>query len=167
MNTCGRAGQRDNQPLEWTGPAERSLSFVSVVGAGPVIQRRSVMRQKHVANLAPQAAAREPLESLLKAGRFILDWSADVNEHRLWADKQKRAAVERQFEIIAEALTRLRKVDERTWHNIGDAATAVRLGETIRRDYDSIDYGILWRATRKELPEMLAAVEEAVAFLRR
>ena len=31
-----------NQPLEWTGPAERSLRFASVVGAGPAIQRRSV-----------------------------------------------------------------------------------------------------------------------------
>jgi NTP pyrophosphatase (non-canonical NTP hydrolase) len=33
----------DNQPLEWTGPAERSSRFASVVGAGPAIQRRSVI----------------------------------------------------------------------------------------------------------------------------
>ena len=124
------------------------------------------MRQKHPVSLAPQKEAREPLESVLKAGRFILEWSADVNEHRLWADKQKRAAVERQFEVIAEALTRLRGVDERTWHSINDAATAIRLGEAIRRDYDSIDYGILWRATRNELPQTLQTVEDALALLR-
>ncbi len=29
--------------LEWTGPAERSPQFVSVAGAGPAIQRRSVI----------------------------------------------------------------------------------------------------------------------------
>jgi uncharacterized protein with HEPN domain len=124
------------------------------------------MRQKHFANPAPIKEARDPLESVLKAGRFIVEWSADVNEHRLWADKQKRAAVERQFEVIAEALNRLRSVDEQTWHRIEDAATAVRLGEAIRRDYDAIDYGVLWRASRDELPRMLQTVEDALALLR-
>jgi uncharacterized protein with HEPN domain len=124
------------------------------------------MRQKHLANLAPKKDARDPLESVLKAGRFILEWSADVNAHRLWADKQKRAAVERQFEVIAEALSRLRSVDEQTWHHIEDAGTAIRLGEAIRKDYDSIDYGILWRATRNELPRMLQTIEDVLALLR-
>jgi uncharacterized protein with HEPN domain len=124
------------------------------------------MRQKHVANLAPSKEARDPLESVLKAGRFIIEWSADVNEHRLWADKVKRAAVERQFEIVAEALNRLRAVDKQTWLHIKDAGIAIRLGEAIRRDYDSIDYGILWRATRNELPRMLQTVEDALAPLR-
>ena len=124
------------------------------------------MQQKHPGSLAPKKEARDPLESVLKAGHFILEWSADVNEHRLWTDKQKRAAVERQFEVIAEALTRLRGVDERTWQSIDDAGTAIRLGEAIRRDYDSIDYGILWRATRNELPRMLQTVEDALVLLR-
>jgi uncharacterized protein with HEPN domain len=124
------------------------------------------MRQKHPASLAPNKEARDPLESVLKAGRFILEWSADVNEHRLWADKQKRAAVERQFEVIAEALNRLRSVDEQTWHGIEGAGTAIGLGEAIRKDYDSIDYGILWRATRNELPRMLQTIEDALVLLR-
>jgi uncharacterized protein with HEPN domain len=105
------------------------------------------MQQKRRASISLSPAAREPLESVRKAGRFVLEWTAGVNEHRLWADKQKRAAVERQFEVIAEALNQLRSVDEQTWHRIEDAGTAIRLGEAIRRDYDSIDYGILWRAT--------------------
>ncbi len=121
------------------------------------------MQKKHSANPAPSKEARDPLERVLKAGRFILDWSVDVNERQLWADKQKRAAVERQFEVIAEALTRLRNVDEETWHRVEDAETAIRFGEAIRKDYDSIDYGVLWRATRNELPRMLQTVEDALA----
>ena len=126
-----------------------------------------VMRQKRLANIAPNSEARDPLKSVLTAGRFILEWSEGVNEHRLWADKQKRAAVERQFEVIAAALIRLRDIDEQTWHRIDDAGTAIRLGEAIRKDYNSIDYGILWRATRNELPRMLQTVEDALALLRR
>src|SRR4051812_21172131 len=98
------------------------------------------MRQKRATITAPKSQARDPLESVLKAGRLILQWTEDVNEHHLWEDKQKRAAVERQFEVIGHALTRLRDVDQQTWHRIDDADTAVRLGEAIRRDYDSIDY---------------------------
>jgi uncharacterized protein with HEPN domain len=124
------------------------------------------MRQKRLASTAPKSEARDPLESVLKAGRFILEWTEGVNEHRLWADMQKRSAVERQFEVIAEALIRLRDADEQTWHRIEDAGTATRLGEAIRKNYDSIDYGILWRATRNELPRMLQTVEDSLALLR-
>ena len=124
------------------------------------------MRQKHVSNSAVKPEARHALGSVLTAGRLILEWTQGVNEHHLWGDKQKRAAVERQFEVIAEALNRLRSVDEQTWYRIEDAATAIRLGEAIRRDYDSIDYGILWRATRNALPRMLQTVEDALALLR-
>jgi uncharacterized protein with HEPN domain len=125
------------------------------------------MRQKRVGTLAPKSEARDPLEAVLRAGRRIIEWSADVNEHRLWGDKQKRAAVERQFEVIAEALSRLLAIDEQTWHRVEDAGTATRLGEAIRRDYDAIDYGILWRATRNELPRMLQTVEDMLTLFRK
>ena len=128
-------------------------------------QPAEVMRQKHPPTAVPNSEARRPLQSVLTAGRFILEWTAGINEHRLWADKQLRAAVERQFEVIAEALARLRELDPRTWHAIGDAGTWIRLGEAIRRKYDAIDYGILWRATRKELPEMLGQVDDLHAML--
>jgi uncharacterized protein with HEPN domain len=118
------------------------------------------------ARTAPKPEAQDPLESVLKAGRLIVEWTAGVNEHRLWADKQMRAAVERQFEVIAEALIRLRELDEQTWHAIEDAGRAVRLGEAIRRDFDSIDYGSLWRATRNKLPAMLRQIEDVLALLR-
>jgi len=113
-----------------------------------------------MADFPIKSEARSPLESLLAAGRFIVAWTGDVNEHRLWADKLKRAAVERQFEVISEALCRLRDLDPRTWHSLKDAETAIRLGDAIRRDFDAIDYGILWRATRTELLQMLQQVED-------
>jgi uncharacterized protein with HEPN domain len=121
------------------------------------------MRQEHSPDATANSEARRPLESVLAAGRLIIAWTEDVNEHRFWADKQKRAAVERQFEVIAAALGRLREIEPRAWLSLADADSAVRFGEAIRRDYDAIDYGILWRATRKELPRLLQQVEELLA----
>ena len=57
----------------------------------------------------------------------------------------------------------MRELDPRTWHGIKDAAVTIRLGEVIRRDDEAIDYGILWRATRKELPEMPGQVGDLLA----
>ena len=45
MTEAAAERRANNQPLERTGPAERSSKFGSVVGAGPAIQRRSVMRR--------------------------------------------------------------------------------------------------------------------------
>lgn len=105
------------------------------------------------------------LERILTAARLIIEWTADINEHRLWADKLKRAAVEGQFEIIADALIRLRDQDPKMLRRIPDADVAIRLGEAIPHKYDKIDYGILWRATRNELPAMLSNVEAVLNSL--
>jgi len=109
---------------------------------------------------SPKPEIRRGLESILIAGSLVIDWTADINEHRLWADKLKRAAVERQFEVIAEALIRLPDQDPRVLRMIPDANVAIRLGEAIRHKYDKIDYGILWRATRNDLPQLIQKVQE-------
>jgi|SRR6185437_12522754 len=103
---------------------------------------------------------RDGLETILSAGQLIVEWTASINEHRLWADKLKRAAVERQFEVIAEAVVQLRDQDPRLLRGIPDANVAIRLGEAICYKYDKIDYGILWRATRNELPQFTQKVQE-------
>jgi uncharacterized protein with HEPN domain len=123
------------------------------------------MRHRYHPDSPTKTDIRCALESILTAGGLLVSWTKDVNEHRFWADKLKRAAVERQFEVIAEALSRLRDLDPRIWRSIEDADTAIRLGDAIRRDYDDIEYGILWRATRNELPQMLREVDDLLASL--
>jgi uncharacterized protein with HEPN domain len=103
---------------------------------------------------------RAQLEHVLTAGQLILDLTKGINEHRLWADKTGRSAVERQFEVIAEAMHRIRFLDSSVFREIHDADTVIRLGDAIRRNFDYIDYGILWRATRQELPAMLKEVAQ-------
>jgi uncharacterized protein with HEPN domain len=60
---------------------------------------------------------------------------------------------------VAEALCRLREHDSRVFHEITDADVVVRLRTAILHNYDDIDYGILWRSTRQELPRLIAEVE--------
>jgi len=116
-----------------------------------------------IVNIPSKVRPRHLLQSIHDAGTFILSWTQDMNEHRLWADKLRRAAVERQFEVISESLYRLRVLEHWSWLKLSDPETALRLGDAIRRDFDCVDYGILWRATRRELPQLLREVEGLLA----
>lgn len=102
--------------------------------------------------------ARRALERLLVAGGLILEWTKDVKEGELWRDKMLRSAVERQFEVIAEALWRVRIVDLLNYNSLNEAHKAIGLGEVIRRDVYGVDYGVIIRTTRVGLPELLTEV---------
>jgi dihydrofolate reductase len=74
---------RHNQPLEWTGPAERSSRIETVVGAGPAIQRQSVMRLQEEAMRPLRYSINVTLDGCVdhRAG------STDEELHRFWAEK--------------------------------------------------------------------------------
>lgn len=44
---------------------------------------------------------------------------------------------------------------DRYAHLFAEMQGAIRLGDAIRHKYDKIDYSILWRATRNDLPQLI------------
>jgi len=78
------------------------------------------------------------------------------------ADDLIRAAVERQFEIIGEAMSRLRKLDPTVASRITNHARISTFRNIMIHDYDAIDYMIVWNIIlqhllllRRELDELL------------
>ena len=77
---------------------------------------------------------------------------------RSWDDYQQdvmlRSAVERQFQIIGEALNRLSKVDSATADRVPDLARIVAFRNVLVHGYAQIDDALVWEVASTRVPEL-------------
>lgn len=71
-----------------------------------------------------------------------------------------RSAVERQFEIIGEALNRLKKVDPGTLARISDYQRIIGFRNVLAHGYDVISDEIVWDVVENKLPRLGQEIEE-------
>ena len=69
-----------------------------------------------------------------------------------------QSAVERKFEIIGEALYRIRRLDGCFLSKITDADKIIGFRNVIIHGYDIIDSKIIWDAVKFNLPTLKAEV---------
>jgi uncharacterized protein with HEPN domain len=74
------------------------------------------------------------------------------------ADAMLRSAVERQFEIIGEALRRFEKTAPDLALRLPEQSQAIAFRNILIHGYDSIDDGIIWRTIHESLPALRARV---------
>jgi uncharacterized protein with HEPN domain len=76
------------------------------------------------------------------------------------ADRLLQLAVERQFEIIGEAIYRLERIDEvNLLRRIPDYRKIIGLRNIIAHGYDIVDDKALWDFVTTRIPELLRQVE--------
>ena len=87
------------------------------------------------------------------AGR-VLEFVAD----RSWDDYQQdvmlRSEVERQFQIIGEALNRLSRVDSATADRVPELARIVAFRNVLVHGYAQIDDALVWEVASTRVPEL-------------
>jgi uncharacterized protein with HEPN domain len=76
------------------------------------------------------------------------------------ADDYFRSAVERQFEIIGEALVRLRKLDSEIASRISNHKQIAGFRNALIHDYDGVDDRITWNIILKHLPVLRAELDK-------
>lgn len=81
------------------------------------------------------------------------------------ADAMLRAAVERQFEIIGEALNNLARAAPDLAGRIPETAGAVALRNILIHGYARVDNGIVWRTVHENLPALRERVKALLAEL--
>ncbi len=69
-----------------------------------------------------------------------------------------RQAVERNFEIIGEAVRRLEKLDPDTANRIADYRRIIAFRNVLIHGYDVIDPAIVWSAVNDDIEPLLVAV---------
>ncbi len=81
---------------------------------------------------------------------------------RSWDDYQQdvmlRSAVERQFQIIGEALNRLSKVDSATADRVPELARIVAFRNVLVHGYAQIDDALVWEVASTRVPELTAVL---------
>ena len=79
------------------------------------------------------------------------------------SDDYFRSAVERQFEIIGEAMTRLQKLAPNVASQISNQKKIAGFRNALIHDYDGIDDKITWNVILKHLPILRKELDELLA----
>jgi uncharacterized protein with HEPN domain len=78
------------------------------------------------------------------------------------ADDFLRSAVERQFEIIGEALAALRRLDPNTALRIEQLARIVAFRNVLIHGYAKVDHRVVWGVIEGDLEPLLATLDQLV-----
>ncbi len=70
-----------------------------------------------------------------------------------------RSACERQFEIIGEAMTRLRDRHAPVFAQLGDGPVIIAFRHRIIHGYDTVDPELVWDVIVTKLPQLQEAAE--------
>jgi uncharacterized protein with HEPN domain len=107
----------------------------------------------------PRRDVRMYLFDLLDASRCI----AEFTSGRTWNDYSTsaflRSAVERQFEIIGEALSQARRASPEIVSRISDVQQIIDFRNRLIHGYDQVAHDIVWDTIVKSLPRLRSEAE--------
>lgn len=96
--------------------------------------------------------ARDAAERIRRftAGKSFVDYQGD---------ELLRSAVERQFEIVGEALGRLRAIDPEVAKDIPDLPRIVAFRNVLIHGYASVDDRVVWGVVESQLETLIEALD--------
>jgi len=100
------------------------------------------------------------------AGRAIEDFVRGRTREDYQAELMLRSAVERQFEILGEALRRLTVLDPTITTEISEHGRIIAFRNIIAHGYDTLDGDIVWQAVTEKLPVPLREIDTMLAGTR-
>lgn len=81
------------------------------------------------------------------------------SQHDYESDLMLRSACERQFEVIGEAMTRLRDRHATVFARISDGPAIIAFRNRIIHGYDTVDPELVWDVIVTRLPHLQAAAD--------
>lgn len=107
--------------------------------------------------------SRDPRTFLWEA-RQAADHVASFVEGRTWddyqADKMLRSAVERQLEIVGEALNQLSRADPETTARIADLGRIVAFRNLLIHGYAIVDDRLVWEVATDRTDALITTLDE-------
>lgn len=106
------------------------------------------------------------LEDIRDAAAFIREATQGSEAEKFRNDRLLRQAVERNFEIIGEAVRRLDREDPETASRIANHRHIIAFRNVLSHGYDIVDPAIVWSAVQDDLAPLLKDVETLLATVR-
>lgn len=110
-----------------------------------------------------QLEARKLLFDMQRGAQLIRSFTSGRTFADYLADPMLRSAVERQFEILGEALNRLAKLDLVIASRFGDYRRIISFRNALIHGYDSIQDEVVWGILETGLPALEKTVSELLA----
>ncbi len=107
-----------------------------------------------------QDETRKHLFDILQAAKDIREFTGGLTYARYVADAKTQAAVERKFEIIGEALNRIKRMDRSLVATIPDYERIISFRNIISHGYDIINPAIVWDVVQNHLPSLERVVQD-------
>ena len=111
--------------------------------------------------MQPESAAL--LWDVHTAATRVAEFITGLDAESYAADELRRSAVERQLEIVGEALKNLRNADPETAMRIPEIARIIGLRNILAHGYTVVDDTVVWSAASQRVPELLAVVDQLLA----
>jgi predicted nucleotidyltransferase/uncharacterized protein with HEPN domain len=138
----------------------RKVDLLTESGLQNPYLRRQIETERRT--LFPAAMISNRAATLLWDGRRaaerIVRFTAGRSFDDYLDDEMMRAAVERQFEIIGEALAALERVDGTVAARLPDLRQIIASRNVLIHGYATIDDRPVWDAAQNDLPQLLAAI---------
>ena len=102
------------------------------------------------------------LEDIRQSVVMIIEFTKDKTINDYESDALLRSGVERQFEIIGEALNRLRRIDPETTEKISFSRRISNFRNILIHGYDIVENSVVWDIIKTNIPKLH---EEVITFL--
>ena len=103
------------------------------------------------------------LEDIRDAAAFVGEVMQGRTLAQYSADRLLRQAVERNFEIIGEAVRRLAQVDPACAEGIAQVPQIIAFRNILIHGYDLVDHALVWSTVQTQLPALLRDVQALLA----
>lgn len=103
---------------------------------------------------------RKSLFDVLLASDDIRSFTEDLEFSAYLKNNMAQRAVEREFEIIGEALNRIKKADPELLEHVSEYHRIIGFRNILAHGYDVIDEKLVWDAINKHLPVLVKEIKK-------
>lgn len=99
------------------------------------------------------------------AAADIQRFAEGISEEEYESDSMVRAAVERKFTVIGEALVRIGRIAPALLERVDEARDIIGFRHVLTHGYEAVDDSSVWGTIQQDLPHLRATVQQLLVEL--